>query len=212
VVIGTLREEGLLDSTIIMFTSDHGDMLGNHGMWAKRVFYEDSANVPMLLMGVAGDERVGHHRVEHRIVGWQDVMPTLLDLAGIEIPKTVEGQSMVGEERESLYGECGACEGASRMIRSHSYKLIYYPVGNVVQLFDVENDPQELYDLLHSAAHQDIIAELKSKLIQELYGGDEEWVKDGELVGLPDQEFQPGPNRGLSGQRGSHWPPFPQPS
>ncbi|MDA0838619.1 MAG: sulfatase-like hydrolase/transferase [Planctomycetota bacterium] len=212
VVIGTLREEGLLDNTILMFTSDHGDMLGNHGMWAKRLFYEDSANVPMLLMGVASDECVGHHRVDHRIVGWQDIMPTLLDLAGIEIPETVEGQSMVGEEREFIYGECGSGAGASRMIRSRSYKLIYYPVGNVVQLFDVENDPRELYDLLHSPAHQDVIADLKSKLIEELYGGDEEWVRNGDLVGLPDQEFEHKPNRGLNGQRGSHWPPFSQPS
>ena len=59
VVIGTLREEGLLNNTILLFTSDHGDMLGNHGMWAKRLYYEDSANVPMLLVGAAGDERVG---------------------------------------------------------------------------------------------------------------------------------------------------------
>ncbi|NJN83660.1 MAG: sulfatase-like hydrolase/transferase, partial [Caldilineaceae bacterium] len=89
IVIGTLREEGLLDNTIICFTSDHGDMLGNHHLWAKRLFYEDSANIPMILLGVAGDERVGHHRVDDRLVGWQDVMPTLLDLAGLEIPDSV---------------------------------------------------------------------------------------------------------------------------
>ena len=46
VVIGTLREEGLLEDTIILFTSDHGDMLGKHGLWAKRMFYEESAQVP----------------------------------------------------------------------------------------------------------------------------------------------------------------------
>ena len=56
-LLGTLREEGELDNTIICFTSDHGDMLGNHGMWAKRLFYEYSANIPMILLGVAGDER-----------------------------------------------------------------------------------------------------------------------------------------------------------
>ena len=53
VLLGTLREEGELDNTIICFTSDHGDMLGNHGMWAKRLFYEYSANIPMILLGVA---------------------------------------------------------------------------------------------------------------------------------------------------------------
>src|SRR5690606_24596622 len=88
-VIGTLREEQLLDNTIILFTADHGDMLGDHGLWAKRLYYESSANVPMILVGTAGDERVGHHRVDNRLVGWQDVMPTLLDLAGIPIPSQV---------------------------------------------------------------------------------------------------------------------------
>ena len=106
VLIGTLREEALLDNTIICFTSDHGDMLGNHHMWAKRLFYENSANIPMILVGAAGDDRVGRNRVDDRLVGWQDVMPTLLDLAGIEIPDTVEGLSMVSEQtREWFYAE-----------------------------------------------------------------------------------------------------------
>ena len=51
---------------------------------------------------------------------------------------------------------------------------------------------------------------LKDLLAQELYGGDEDWVKEGEWVGLPDREYVPGPNRGLTGQRGSHWPVPPQ--
>ena len=51
VIVGTLREEALLDDTVICFTSDHGDMLGNHGLWAKQLFYEPSANVPLLLIG-----------------------------------------------------------------------------------------------------------------------------------------------------------------
>ena len=50
IIIGTLREEGLLNGTIICFTSDHGDMLGNHNMWAKRLFYEYSTNIPMILV------------------------------------------------------------------------------------------------------------------------------------------------------------------
>ena len=143
VVIGTLREEGLLDDTIILFTSDHGDMLGNHGVWAKRLYYERAANVPMILVG-GRDGRVPHHVVDERLVGWQDVMPTLLDLADIEVPDSVEGLSMVGDARRSaLYGECGEDASASRMIRDEHYKLIYYPVGNRTQLFDLQEDPDE---------------------------------------------------------------------
>ena len=142
---GRLREEGELDNTIICFTSDHGDMLGNHGMWAKRLFYEYSANIPMILLGVAGDERVGYNRVDDRLVGWADVMPTLLDLAGVDIPDTVEGVSMVGAQRRDwFYGEVGEDNHATRMIHDGLYKLIYYPVGNCRQLFDLQSDPDEL--------------------------------------------------------------------
>jgi arylsulfatase len=210
VVIGTLREEGLLSNTIICFTSDHGDMLGNHNLWAKRLFYENSANVPMLLMGVQDDERVGHHRVDDRLVGWQDIMPTLLDLAGVEIPGSVEGRSMLGQQkREWFYGEVGEGSGATRMIRDQRFKLIYYSTGNASQLFDLEEDPHELVNLADSPDHAEILERLTQILISQLYGGDEAWVQDGKLIGLPRQTFQPGPNRSLTSQRGAHWPPPP---
>jgi arylsulfatase A-like enzyme len=211
VVIGTLREEGLLNNTAICFTSDHGDMLGRHGLWAKRLFYEGSANIPMILVGAHGDRRVGHHRVDDRLVGWQDVMPTLLDLAGIEAPGSVEGLSMLGDQRrEWLYGEVGEGDHATRMIRKDRYKLIYYPAGNRRQLFDVEADPQELMDLSERTEYIPILEELDEILIRELYGGDESWASDGQLIGLPARSFRPGPNRGLSSQRGHHWPPPPK--
>jgi arylsulfatase A-like enzyme len=211
VVIGTLREEALLGNTIICFTADHGDMLGNHGLWAKRLFYEESANVPMILVGAAGDGRVGYNWMDNRLVGWQDVMPTLLDLAGVPIPETVDGLSMVGEQKRSwLYGEIGEDGHATRMIHNGRYKLIYYPVGNYQQLFDLETDPDELIDLSRSPDHAEILAQLTQLLIGQLYGGDEAWVQASQLVGLPDREFVPGPNKGLSSQRGHHWPPPPR--
>ncbi|MDE0100531.1 MAG: sulfatase-like hydrolase/transferase [Truepera sp.] len=211
VLIGTLREEGLLDETILLFTSDHGDMLGNHGIWAKRLFYESAANIPMILVGVDGDERVGANRTDDRLVGWQDVMPTLLELAGIEIPETVEGISMVGEERrEWLYGEVGEGGSATRMIHDGRHKLIYYPVGNRRQLFDLEDDPNELRDLSGSPAYQQVLIRLTELLIGQLYGGDEAWAEGGQLIGLPDRAFVPGPNKWLSGQRGDHFPPPPR--
>jgi arylsulfatase A-like enzyme len=209
-VIGTLREEQLLDNTIILFTCDHGDMLGEHGLWAKRLFYDASANVPMILIGQAGDDRVGHHRVDDRLVGWQDVMPTLLDLAGIPIPSSVEGLSMAGEaRRDFLYGECDEGNMATRMVHDGRYKLIYYPVGNHLQLFDMRGGPGELRDLSglpEVAAAQE---RLTQRLMAELYGGDTAWVQDGKLIGLPAKTYAPRPDRGLSGQRGIHWPPPP---
>ena len=211
VVIGTLREEGLLDDTVICFTSDHGDMLGDHGMWAKKLFYEPSANIPLVFSGAAGCKRTGVGRIDKRIAGWQDVMPTLLALAGIDIPASVEGLSLVGETRRDwLYGEVGEGDHATRMIRRGRYKLIYYAAGNRRQLFDVEADPRELRDLADQAAHAAALEELTAILIGRLYGGDEAWAADGRLQGRPGRRFRPGANRGLSSQRGHHWPPPPK--
>ena len=127
---------------------------------------------------------MGYNRVDDRLVGWADVMPTLLDLAGIDIPETVEGVSMVGEQkRDWFYGEVGEDNHATRMIRDGRYKLIYYPVGNCRQLFDLQNDPDELIDLSTSAEHADILTNLTDLLIGQLYGGDEAWAKDGQLIG-----------------------------
>jgi len=211
VVLGTLREARLLDDTVLMFLADHGDMLGNHGLWAKRLFYEDSACVPMILSGVKGCERVGFRRTDDRLVALQDVMPTLLDLAGIEIPESVDGLSMVGDaRREFLYGEYGEGAEATRMLHNGEYKLVYYAAGNVLQLFDVKHDPQELSDLSASPEHADTCRALTHRLMAELYGSDTEWIHDGNLVGLAEDAQPAPPHRGLALQRGSHWPVPPQ--
>jgi len=205
VVIGTLREEGLLDNTIIMFSSDHGDMLGNHGLWAKGLFYEGAANIPMILSAPPGDDRVRADHVDNRLVGLQDVMPTLLELAGIPVPETVEGLSLVGEEKRPIfYGEFAEGSGATRMIHDGRYKLIYYPVGNQSQLFDIENDPAELRDLAASPDHAEVRNRLLDELVQRLYGSDTEWLSDGKLVGLPAQRYVRRADRGLANQRGLH--------
>ena len=138
-------------------------------------------------------------------------MPTLLDLAGVPIPDTVEGVSMVGDRRrERLYGEVGEDGHATRMMTDGRWKLIYYPVGNCRQLFDTQEDPHELRDLSAASEHQHTLDRLTALLSAELYGSDEAWLRDGALVGLPDREFAPGPNKGLSSQRGQHWPPPPK--
>jgi arylsulfatase A-like enzyme len=216
-VIGTLREEGLLDDTIVCFTADHGDMLGNHRMWAKHQMYDDSNRVPLILMGTRGqmlDGTVGHHRADDRLVGLADLMPTLLELAGLPVPAHVEGRSIVaGDGRELIHGLWGGgpAEGMSptRMVRDARYKLVYYPVGNVVQLFDMVEDPREMRDLADDSAHSEVRRRLEREMALFLRASDEdaEWVDGDRLVGLPEGDQSPRLNRGLSGQRGLHWPP-----
>lgn len=213
VVIGTLREEAVLDDTVVLIAGDHGDMLGDFGLFAKRTFYESSANIPMILMGRANDPRVGHGRVERRLVGLQDVMPTLLDLAGIPIPQSCDGIPLVGERRRpTLYGDCLENDSATRMMHEGRHKLIWYPGGNHVQLFDLEDDPAELIDLAARPDHAQTRARLEAALAEALYGVDLDrgWVRNGKLEGFQLPPYQPRPERSLSGQRGLHYPQPPE--
>ena len=88
------------------------------------------------------------------------------------------------------------------MVRDQRHKLIYYPMGNHLQLFDLAEDPREERDLENSAAHADIVTRLATELVNRLYGDDLAWIKDGKLVGEPDREAIPPRHRDLAGQRG----------
>lgn len=211
VVIGTLREEGLLDDTIICLTSDHGDMLGDHGLYAKRAMLEGSNSIPMFLVDTADSRRVTPGATDDRLVGLQDIMPTLLDMAGIEIPRTVEGLSMVGDQsRDIFYGESMEGAKAMRMVRDARYKLIWYPAGNRCQLFDLEQDRGEENDLADNSAHSETRQRLEKELIKHLYGQDLSYVDGDQLVGMDEPEFTIQPNRGFSAQRGLHYPVPPE--
>ena len=160
----------------------------------------------MILCGTAAQQaQIGNAQIDTRLVGWQDVMPTLLTMAGLQVPDTVEGISMVGESsRSHLYGEMGEGATATRMIHDGRHKLIYYPVGNRRQLFDLEEDPQELTNLSDDPAYAGRLGELEQILVAQMYGGDTAWIAGDQLVGTDDIEWTPSPNRGLSGQRGLH--------
>ncbi len=205
VVLGTLREEGVMERTLLMVVSDHGDMLGDHGLWAKRTFHEGSANVPFLLAGGP----VPHGRLDDRLTGLQDVMPTLLDLAGLRIPQSCDGLPALGvRRRTTLYGDCLEGDGASRMVHDGRMKLIWYPVGARIQLFDLEADPDETEDLADDPAHGASRERLAGALAEACYGDDLDrgWVADGRLVGEPARPYAAGPDFGFKGQRGLHYP------
>ena len=206
-VIGTLRERLLLDDTILVFTSDHGDMLGDHGLFAKRMMLDGSARVPLLLMGTAACPRVRPGTVDDRLAGMQDIMPTLLDLAGIDRPDRCTGRSLVGDPpRETLYCEALEGQAAMRMVTDGRWKLIWHPAGNRFLMFDRSADPDETRDLSGDPAHAAELKRLSEVLAGELYGADLAMVEDGRLVGCAAEPVEARPNRGLSGQRGLHYP------
>jgi arylsulfatase A-like enzyme len=205
-LIGTLREEGLLDNTIVAFVADHGDMLGNHGLWAKPPMLEPVVNVPFIIVPTANYKDFGHHLIDDRLVHLRDVMPTLLEMCGIATPDTVEGVALTTNSRRShVYCEHYEDEFAMRMVRDERYKLIYYATGNRFQLFDLANDPFECHDLSENEEYQVTLTGLKEILRNELYGGDRAWLADRDFVGQPERSYTPQPNRGLTNQRGWRW-------
>ena len=207
VVIGYLREAGLLDYTIIVFTSDHGHMAGEHGLWCMSPFYEMSAKIPLIVVAPKGDQRVVPGSTDDRFADFGDIYPTLLELAGLEIPEHVDEISLVGlEKRAHLYGELHEGERAMRMIRKDRYKLIYYATGNHLQLFDIAADPKEERNLATLSEYESVKSDLVATLISELYGDDTSWITNGELTGLPDLQYSSADDRALKGQRGFRFP------
>ena len=190
-VVGLLKEQGILNNTIIMFTSDHGNMLGDNGMYNQGEFYEGSAKIPMVLVPTPEQVKsTGFNQRDDRLVAHADIMPTLLGMCDVPIPDTVEGLSMVRDEkREYLYGELKEDHSATRMVHDGRHKLIYYPVGHRFQLFDLLEDPNELRDVADDPGHSRVRAHLTGLLKERIYGSDLDWLKDGELVGLPEPEL-----------------------
>ena len=119
------------------------------------------------------------------------------------MPNEVEGLSLIGERRRNVvYGEHYTDGRATRMIRESQYKLVYYPVGNRVQMFNLDDDPDEIHNLAGIELHKDALQRLTTLLVNRLYGSDLDWIEEGRLVGLPDREWVPQPDSGLEGQRG----------
>jgi arylsulfatase len=204
-LIGTLREFSLLDDTVIVFTSDHGDMLFDHHMVAKRCFYERAANIPLILTGKPLEGF--HGKIDDRPGTLADLMPTLLDICGISIPESVEGISLMADTRhEMIYGECGEGNKATRMVHDGRFKLIYYPAGNVLQLFDLDSDPEEMHNVVSLVAYAPEKEKLTRFMLSKLYGDDLKWISNGKLTGFRAPAYIPKTDYGLYNQRGYHWP------
>ncbi len=147
-----LDRSGHADDTVVVYVSDHGDMMGDHGLWTKQVMYEASAGVPMIMAGPAVPQgkrvRTGTSLV--------DLAPTALDVTGVpdRAEALVPGRSLrliAAEEDDpgrtvfSEYHDGGSTTGTF-MARWDNWKLVYY-VGCKPQLFDLAQDPHELHDL-----------------------------------------------------------------
>ena len=165
---------GLLNDTLIIFTADHGDMMGDHHLHRKTYAYEGSARIPFVVRYPAGTD-LPSGIFEHT-VGLQDVMPTILEAVGIPIPDSVTGtsvfQAIRGEEwREFIHGEhspCYSADEAMHYLTDGKEKFIYFPKSGDEQFFDLVKDRQELHDLAGDPAHSDRVAMWRKRLIDLL--------------------------------------------
>jgi choline-sulfatase len=165
-VLDTLETCGLADDTVVMFTADHGDMLGERGLWYKMNFFEGACRIPLI---VAGPGIAPATVAEH--VSLLDVMPTMLDLAGVERPELADGSSIVpllGGDREpdrTVYGEYLG-EGAIApilMIRRDDLKYVFCE-ADPPQLYELSTDPDELVNLCTVAEHADTAAGFEAEV------------------------------------------------
>lgn len=165
-VVESLKATGQLENTVLIFASDHGLAIGSHGLRGKQNMYEHTVGVPLIISG-PGLPRGGRCEAQ---VYLRDLYPTTCDLAGIRIPETVEGKSLVplinGKEK-SLYPRAfGYYRDVQRMVRDDRWKLIQYPKVKKEQLFDLANDPFEMKDLSADPRHEGKRKELQAHLLE----------------------------------------------
>jgi len=157
-MLDTLEELGILDDTLIVFTGDHGEMLGDHLTCQKANPYEAAVRVPMIMRW---PERIEAGRVRDDLVGGTDLFPTFMDAAGIDPPvlEELKGQSLLSEDgggHADPRDEWVACYGmgASRWLslRREGLKYNYYCDNGWEELYDLDEDPTEEHNLVLEGA------------------------------------------------------------
>jgi arylsulfatase A-like enzyme len=167
-ILKVLEETGHADNTIIIFTSDNGLAVGQHGLLGKQNLYEHSVRVPLIISGpgIKNGERT------ESLVYLNDVFPTVADIVGVEKPETVDGKSLLpilkdskATVRESVYF---SYKNFQRGVRTKNWKLIKYLVEGkkTTQLFEIKKDPLEMNNLANDSKYKKKVKEM-TVLLQE---------------------------------------------
>ncbi len=160
-ILDALETSGKADNTYIFFTADHGLAVGNHGLAGKQNMYDHSIRPPLLVAGPGIPEG---GRISAAVY-LQDIMASSLEIAGVQKPEYVRFNSFMplirGERTESLYPAIYGCyTDEQRMIRNENFKLIIYPKIKKLRLYDIQNDPLELVDLIDKNEYASIVSDL----------------------------------------------------
>lgn len=198
-VLKYIKDNNLEENTIIVYASDQGFFLGEHGWFDKRFMYEESMRMPFI---IRYPKMIKPKTVVDDVISNIDIAPTLLDLGGISIPKEVQGKSFVSNLqgktsknwRQSMYYHYYEYPFWHHVqphygIRTERYKLIhfYYDV-DIWELYDLKNDPSEMTNLIDSKKHISLIKKLKKELTALKSGYSNNLTFD-ELRAISDKNF-----------------------
>lgn len=170
-LLQTLKEQGQLDNTLIVFSADQGIAIGSHGLLGKQSLYDAAMKSPLVFAGPGIPQGESN-----ALVYLLDIYPTLCDLVGANAPQGIDGQSaraVIEAKSKTARSELFfSYLGFQRALRDERYKLIRYPQVNVTQLFDLQTDPDEMHDLSKDPAHADRIATMLARIekVQQHYG------------------------------------------
>lgn len=182
-LFGSLRTRGIDQETAIVFTSDHGECLGDHGMFAKHCFLESAARVPLIMRMPAS---AGLPSTKDRCTPTQtaDITPTLLDLVGLLPDEDAEGESLLpliefpdALRDRVIFGETP--ETATAIDKE--FKYIFYRAGGAQQFFNTKQDPDDRTNLLADPTHASDAGRLKMKLLEYLRGNNSDLVNKDEF-------------------------------
>jgi arylsulfatase len=187
--LGELRSRGFYDDTAIIFDADHGEHLGDHGVFGKTTFMRGSGDVP-LVMRLPDSVPVAHPALEiDTPVLTVDLYPTILELAGLLPQGETDGTSLLPwiqaakSEERIVCGEYGRGNGTA-FATDGKLKYIYYAWGGIEHLFDLVNDPDDLKNLAQDARYDTAKHQLKAAAIRYLEQFNRPMVQDGQWVAL----------------------------
>lgn len=171
-----LREAGLEDRTIVIFTSDHGYHLGEHDFWAKVSLHEESVRVPLIVCVPGKSPAVCASFTE-----LLDLYPTVSSLCGLPIPANVQGKNvapMLDDPQHVVRDAAFSVNSKGFLLRDDSYAFIQYKEDGSgdYELFDMQSDPEQFHNLAHEAEFADVLEDYQQKLKQKLIA-----VRDNDL-------------------------------
>ena len=203
-LLDTLDVYGLTDNTLVILTSDHGEMLGDHYAFGKRTYYEQSTRIPFI---VSWPEMLPQGERREQFVILQDIFATFVSAAGGQIPGDVAGKDIIEVCKDSqrplrkkVFAEYGADKNLKFMLRWGDFKYIYHTNGGLENLYNLKNDPEEFKNI--AVQNPEICAGCRDELVAYYKSRGFEEALDGER--LKRYEYEKAVSKGYINQQ-PHW-------